>query len=262
MLMLHLPLCNEKVTGNKSELVERLLVHHQSSGDISDDEANDYYITDDVAVSSDKVDTSLLDPSVNQLPAPLIEALVRYTSSPSPTLLPIQQQSYDIISRGQDAVLFSPTGTGKSLAFVLPLAARLFGWKHDGSLDYRKKEQKQRFMKQRQQRTRNKNDSLASAQSTSGGIDAAAPLILVVVPSRELARQVGKVWEKFHPTTVGKSSKRQVVTVYGGVPMTRHAALLGGKTDVVVGSESMHVCRISVIRWYASSPQHLRDTIT
>ncbi len=89
-------------------------------------------------------------------------------------------------------------------------------------------------MKQQRQRQYNKNDSLSS--QSPGPIDAATPSILVVEPSRELARQVGKIWGKFHPTAT-KSSKRQVVTVFGGVPMARHAALLGSKTDVVIGSE-------------------------
>ena len=163
---------------------------------------------------------SNLDPSLNQLPEPLIKALIKYTSSDdessspssssSPKLLPIQQKSYQIISKGNDAVLFSPTGTGKSLAFILPLAARLLEWKHDGSLNYKKEAQKQRFIQQ--QRKRDRNDSFSSTQSV---VDPAEPSILIVEPSRELARQVGKIWGKFHPTAT-KSSKRQVVTVYGG----------------------------------------------
>ena len=173
-------------------------------------------------VNGHAVDTdnniSNLDPSLNQLPEPLIKALIKYTSSDdesdslssSPKLLPIQQKSYQIISKGNDAVLFSPTGTGKSLAFILPLAARLLEWKHDGSLNYKKEAQKQRFIQQ--QRKRDRNDSFSSTQSV---VDPAEPSILIVEPSRELARQVGKICGKFHPTAT-KSSKRQVVTVYGG----------------------------------------------
>ena len=193
---------------------------------------------DDTTTISNHVDETQnqLDPSLKQLPEPLIKALVKYTSSSSSSseakLLPIQQKSYQIILKGNDAVLFSPTGTGKSLAFILPLASRLYEWKHDGSLDYKKKAQKQRFIQQ--QRNRDRNDSFA-ASSNQQVIDPAEPSILVVEPSRELARQVGKIWGKFHPTAV-KSSKRQVVTVYGGVPMARHAAMLSSKTDVVIGT--------------------------
>jgi hypothetical protein len=232
------------VTGNKTELIRRLLIQQRS---INDDTTNGH-VNGIIANNEMVLDPSLnqlpeliannkivLDPSLNQLPEPLIDALIRFTSSSiaageSPKLLPIQQKSYEVISKGGDAVLFSPTGTGKSLGFILPLAARLWEWKRDGSLLYKKQAQKQRYMRQNRG---NGNDSISSQTA----VDAATPSILVVEPSRELARQVGKVWEKFHPTAA-KGSKRHVVTVYGGVPMTRHAALLGSKTDVVVGSES------------------------
>jgi len=76
-------------------------------------------------------------------------------------------------------------------------------------------------------------------------------------PSRELARQVGKVWGKFHPTAT-KTSRRQVVTVFGGVPMARHAAMLGGKTDVVVGTPG----RIrELIREKYLSTAHIRSIV-
>ena len=169
-------------------------------------------------------DNTNFDPSISQLPDPLIEALIKYSSSSSstkkessdiptlatPKLLPIQEKSYEIISKGNDAVLFSPTGTGKSLAFILPLAARLYNWKHDGSLEYKKQAQKQRFIQL--QRSKDRNDSFASTRDV---VDPAEPSILIVEPARELARQVGKVWGKFHPTAT-KSSRRHVVTVYGG----------------------------------------------
>lgn len=232
------------MTGNKAELIDRLLLgHEQSTNDdtsITNNNAEEERLADNHAFQN-------LDPTVEQLPDPLIKALVKYAASSitaadgdrgpaapapasgSPQLLPIQRKSYPIIAQGADAVLFSPTGTGKTLAYVLPLAARLHGWKHDGSLQHQKDAQKARF-RRRGQRT---NDSFASGGG--GEIDAATPSILVVEPSRELARQVGKVWGKFHPTAT-KTSRRQVVTVYGGVPMQRHAAMLSSKTDVVIGT--------------------------
>ncbi|KAL3771924.1 hypothetical protein ACHAW5_008037 [Stephanodiscus triporus] len=242
-----------KVTGNKTELIQRLLIQQQSS---SDDTTKCHV---DGIIASDKI---ALDPSLNHLPEPLVEALIRFTSSSistgesshsstpkSPKLLPIQQKSYEVISKGGDAVLFSPTGTGKSLGFILPLAARLLSWKRDGSLLHKKQAQKQRFMRQNRG---NGNDSLSSQT-----VDAASPSILVIEPSRELARQVGKVWERFHPTAA-KGSKSHVVTVYGGVPMTRHAALLGSKTDVVIGTPG----RIrELIRENYLSTKHLRSIV-
>ena len=218
------------MAGNKTELIQRLihLQQHSTNTDGSDGiittENND---VNGIGITStwNKDDTNL-DPSISQLPDPLIEALIKYASSSSssstnndspdiptsvtPKLLPIQEKSYEIISKGNDAVLFSPTGTGKSLAFILPLAARLYNWKHDGSLEYKKKAQKQRFIQL--QRSKDRNDSFSSTRDV---VDPAEPSILIVEPARELARQVGKVWGKFHPTAT-KSSRRHVVTVYGG----------------------------------------------
>jgi len=263
-----------KVTGKKSELIQRLITQKQIS---TDDITNLAQSHDDVVTpwSENIVQTNNLDPSLEQMPEPVIKALVKYTSSssraatsdasqnksqssstPSPKLLPIQLASYQTIAEGNDCVLFSPTGTGKSLAFILPLAARLYGWKHDGvSFQHKKDAQKRRFFQQRR-RQNNGNDSFSSSQS-SGSVEAAVPSILVVEPSRELAKQVGKVWGKFHPTAT-KGSKRQVVTVFGGVPMQRHAALLGSKTDVVIGTPG----RIrELIREKYLSTEHVRSIV-
>eukprot|EP00804_Cyclotella_cryptica_P014075 CCRYP_019145-RA/>CCRYP_019145-RA protein AED:0.13 eAED:-0.04 QI:0/0/0/1/0/0/3/0/244 len=149
---------------------------------------------------------------LQQLLHPILEALMKYTASDGarqPKLLLIQQMSYQRISNGGDAVLFSPTGTGKTLAYILPLATRLFGWKRDGSL-------KQSF-------DCSKNDSLPSKQ-----VDPATSSILVVKPSR---------WESMESISPnGNEQFKHVATVYGSVPMARCAALLNSKTDVVVGT--------------------------
>jgi superfamily II DNA/RNA helicase len=246
---------NEKVSGNKAELVDRILSHQQSSS------AGKDVLKEDASEIS-------YHPSLSQLPKPVLESFLRFSSSSNaarnmnvhddgadasasptqqPKLLPIQERSFDIIADGGDAVIFSPTGTGKTLAYILPLAKRLFEWKHDGSLQHRKKIQKQRFIQQQ----RNKNDSMPSKQT-----EAAAPSILVIEPSRELAKQVGKVWSKFHPT-VTKATK-QIVTVFGGVPTARQAALLSSKTDVVVGTPG----RIrELIREGFLSTSHVRSIV-
>ena len=59
----------------------------------------------------------------------------------------------------------------------------------------------------------------------------ASPTIVTICPSRELAKQVGKEYTKFAGKAVG------VVTVFGGVPIDRHAALLKKqKPQIVVGT--------------------------
>lgn len=263
-----------RVTGSKSELIQRLLTQQQQHPPSNDDTTTTKSKDMEDTAASNKI---VIDPSLDPLPEPLVEALIRWTASSrssaaalsqptSPRLLPIQQKSYHVIAKGGDAVLFSPTGTGKSLGFILPLAARLWEWKHDGSLLHKKQVQKQHYIQQSRWGSGggggggNGNDSLSTTAPMV--VDAATPTILIVEPSRELARQVGKVFEKFHPTTAAakgsSSSKRHVVTVYGGVPMTRHASMLGNKTDVVVGTPG----RIrELIRENYLSTKHIRTIV-
>ncbi|CAB9506087.1 dependent RNA helicase [Seminavis robusta] len=108
------------------------------------------------------------------------------------SLLPIQVEAFQRIFEGKDAVLQAPTGSGKTLAYVLPLVSR---------------------------------------KPTGRRKKVAAPLVLVLVPSRELARQVGKEYSKY----LQQSS--YVTTVYGGVPLERHIGQLKkNKPLVVVGT--------------------------
>ena len=182
---------------------------------------------------------------LQQLPKIVRDEFIKYTTKDDtvkqPNLLPIQQKSFQHIADGGDTVLFSPTGTGKTLAYILPLAARLLEWKL-----------KKCSHSHKRRNLGNRNDSMASEH-----IEPATPSILVMEPSRELARQVGKVWTRFHPTAT-KSSKKHVVTVYGGVPMTRHASLLNSKTDVVIGTPG----RIKeLIREKYLSTEHLKAIV-
>lgn len=84
-------------------------------------------------------------------------------------------------------VLLSPTGTGKTLAYLLPLLERL---------DQRR-----------------------------SGVQA-----VIVLPSRELARQVFEVWRAM-------ATPFQMTTLYGGRPLEQEVASLGGaSTSVIVGT--------------------------
>ena len=84
-------------------------------------------------------------------------------------------------------VLLSPTGTGKTLAFLLPLLERL---------DQRR-----------------------------NGVQA-----VIILPSRELARQVFEVWRAM-------ATPFQMAALYGGRPLEQEVASLGGaSTSVIVGT--------------------------
>ena len=89
--------------------------------------------------------------------------------------------------RSDSMVLLSPTGTGKTLAFLLPLLERL-------------------------------DPSCNKVQT------------VIVLPSRELARQVSEVWRAM-------ATPFQMTALYGGRPLEQEVASLGGaSTSVIVGT--------------------------
>lgn len=98
-----------------------------------------------------------------------------------------------------DMVLLSPTGTGKTLAFLLPLLDRL--------------------------------------DASCKGVQA-----MIVLPSRELVRQVFDVWRAM-------STPFQMTALYGGRPLEQEIASLGGaSTAVIVGTPGRlldHLNRLS-----------------
>ena len=99
----------------------------------------------------------------------------------------MQEAALEHCRNNRNMVILSPTGTGKTLAFLLPLLERL--------------------------------------DITSTGIQA-----VIVLPSRELAKQVFEVWRAM-------STPFQMTTLYGGRPLEQEIASLGGSsTSVIVGT--------------------------
>lgn len=96
----------------------------------------------------------------------------------------MQSAAIEYCRRNENMVLLSPTGTGKTIAFLLPLLERLE--------PLRRKVQ-----------------------------------AMVVLPSRELARQVFEVWRAM-------STPFHAVAFYGGRPLEQEAASLGGAMPAVV----------------------------
>ena len=145
--------------------------------------------------------TDVVPDDFQELPSPLQDSLVRRGIA---SLMPIQKASYKHVASGEDAVLSAPTGQGKTWAFCLPLAARIL---NDPLLQAR-----------------------AKGKHSSERFKPVSPRILTLVPSRELARQVGKEWSKW--------TDAPVATVFGGVPLERHVNLLrkGGGAHVVVST--------------------------
>ena len=102
-------------------------------------------------------------------------------------LNPMQQAAIEHCRQNDSMVLLSPTGTGKTLAFLLPLLERL--------------------------------------DASCKGVQA-----IIVLPSRELAKQVLDVWRAM-------ATLFQMTALYGGRPLEQEIASLGGaSTSVIVGT--------------------------
>lgn len=111
-------------------------------------------------------------------------------------LFPIQYKSFDAIYEGRDVIGRARTGTGKTLSFALPIVERF-----------------------------------VARKSELGGGPGAGPLILVMAPTRELARQVHDQF-KMIATPQGMSS----ICIYGGTAYEPQESVLRRGVDIVVGT--------------------------
>ncbi|NER16627.1 DEAD/DEAH box helicase [Spongiivirga citrea] len=102
---------------------------------------------------------------------------------------PIQSQAYSVVASGIDVIGISQTGTGKTLAYMLPILQNL------------------KFSKE------------------------INPIVLVIVPTRELVLQVVEEIEKF---TAYMNTR--VIGVYGGVNINQHKQLVAQGCDIVVAT--------------------------
>ncbi len=117
---------------------------------------------------------------------------------------PIQAQALPAILRGADLLAIAPTGSGKTAAYALPVLQRL----------------------------------LAESVQTPRRVRA-----LVLVPTRELAAQVGEVFRRLAQASQGVEAARQggsrtlrVAVLFGGVSVNPQMMGLRGGADVVVAT--------------------------
>jgi len=168
----------EEVLG---EPEEPLFALDMDEGDFGDDE--------------DLADEEETDPSLiaNAGIDPRIVALLEGKGITSFT--PIQQQSFPLLRDGADMLGRSQTGTGKTLAFALPMMV---------SLAEARAGRKERGRK---------------------------PAIVVLAPTRELARQVAETFE-----LLARPERFSVATFHGGVPYGPQQRVLRSGLDVLVGT--------------------------
>ena len=118
---------------------------------------------------------------------------------PAPT--PVQQEFIPAALTGQDIWVTAPTGSGKTVAYALPLIEKL---------------------------TRS-----GLSQSTQEGRNQRALQSLVLVPTRELAIQVGQTFMSLS-AHLGKLCK--VTVVFGGVSINPQMMGLRGVTDILIAT--------------------------
>lgn len=110
------------------------------------------------------------------------------------SLFDIQAATFDSIFDGNDVLARARTGTGKTLAFALPVIEKL---------------------------------TLDTEYNTRRG---RAPRVLVMCPTRDLAKQVCGDFETI------SGNRLQALPVYGGTPYQEQTSVLKAGVDVIVGT--------------------------
>ena len=113
-------------------------------------------------------------------------------------LFPIQVASFDHIFDGRDMIGRARTGMGKTLAFALPIIERLLAMR-------------------------------AAGDSAIGSERGRGPRVVVLAPTRELAKQVAEDFE-------GAAPSLAVATVYGGTSIDAQKGALWKGVDIIVGT--------------------------
>ena len=142
---------------------------------------------------------------------PRITATLTTLGYEEPT--PIQRAAIPVLLEGRDVLGQAATGTGKTAAFTLPLIQRAaLGAGVVGGV-------------------------VEGAATDDGADDAAmdferrGPAVLILVPTRELAMQVGEAVHKY-----GKGLGMRAVPVYGGQDIRRQLRALERGADVVIAT--------------------------
>ena len=112
-------------------------------------------------------------------------------------LFEIQQTTFHAIYQGKDLIGRDRTGSGKTLAFSLPILEK---FRKLGKF----------------------NDKVRGQR----------PLVVVIVPTRELCIQVGKEFDRFK----NSPNEYRTLTVYGGTPIYNQIRSLQNGVEVVIGT--------------------------
>lgn len=165
-------------------------------------------LADEAAASQTPVeDVQPAETEVDKPPPGMGPAVTKFRLSPSTVealarnnithFTEVQAGTFDLLFDGSDVIAKSRTGTGKTLAFALPILERL-------------------ALKQKEQGPRQRGDG---------------PGCIVLAPTRELAKQVAR-----EMSYIGKQLGLSVECFYGGSSYTAQENALRRGLDVVVGT--------------------------
>ena len=134
---------------------------------------------------------------------------------------PIQAQSFDLLRSGKDMLGRSRTGTGKTLAFSLPLVQKLAAENAEGG--------------------------------DAGSYRGRPPRMLVLAPTRELAKQVGDVIN-----SLCRPHRLMTATFTGGTPYPPQQRALRNGIDILIGTPGRIIDHLEngeldltrLMRWY------------
>jgi superfamily II DNA/RNA helicase len=150
--------------------------------------------------------------------------------------MPVQALAIRPVLEGRDLLVLSPTGSGKTIAFAAPILERLAA----------------------ALRPNGPGAAPRTKSSMSGNVEA-----LVLVPTRELAVQVGQVFDAIASAIGdvgshghGALTRPRVRTAYGGVSINPQMLALRGGAEVLVATPGRlldlarhNAARLGCVRW-------------
>ncbi|GAB3628546.1 ATP-dependent RNA helicase RhlE [Pandoraea terrae] len=144
---------------------------------------------------------------------------------------PVQQRAIPSALAGRDLLVSSPTGSGKTAAFMLPAIHRFAEMQANGEMN--------------RAPAHPRNEPAAPGEKPRKGQRVrrapAKPLLLVLTPTRELAQQVSTAAD-----TYGQQLRRlKCVSILGGMPYPRQLEMLAKQPEIIVATPGRLLDHIS-----------------